>query len=355
MNKITYAFITFALLAACSGNSGKTDTQQSNVKYETYHNLRYDYIVEYPDFLIPQGEATNQDGQKFLSEDQEIQLLVYCGYKLDFSIDGDFLPIDKAFEEDLNLKEGIFNKKLEDNHYIIESKMGDRLYTDYTLLNDGNYCNIRFEYPENDKDKMKGIIEYVINSFSVEVPDVNIAEQEGNVSAGGLEDMFPAFIEGFLNDCYWGKNFSSLLKSNDKKLATYIDSKMDVRRYHAPGTVTKLATRAENFGFTEYDDYELKPTHNGEIIFEYINDGGSPEDLFYTNSNIVYYVEMLKVPELLVNMETFETKPVKIAYPDAEIMAVYLPDRYLNPRGFYFINTPDGWKLAFVDDSFGGA
>ncbi|KAF5043133.1 hypothetical protein DSECCO2_505470 [anaerobic digester metagenome] len=202
---------------------------------------------------------------------------------------------------------------------------------------------------------MEGVIEHVINSFRLEVLDYDANAQNGNASSGEPEDKFPAFIEGFLNDCYWGKNFSSLLKNNDKTLATYIDSKMDIRRYHAPGTVTKLATRAENFGFTEYDDYKLKPTHDGEVILEYINDGGSPEELIYTNSNVVYYVAIEKVPELLVNMETFETKPVKLAYPNAEIMAVYLPDRYLNPRGFYFIYTPDGWKLAFVDDSFGGA
>ena len=228
------------------------------------------------------------------------------------------------------------------------------LHTDYTVFND-RYFTIRFEYPEEENDRMEGVIEHIINSFKLEVLDYNANAQNGNASSGEPEDLFPAFIEGFLNDCYWGKNFSSLLKNNDKTLATYIDSKMDVRRYHAPGTVTKLATRAENFGFTEYDDYDLKPMHDGEIILEYINDGGSPEDLIYTNSNVVYYVAIEKVPELLVNMETFETKPVKTAYPNAKLMAVYLPDRYLNPRGFYFINTPNGWKLAFVDDSFGGA
>ena len=349
-----YLFPILLLFAACNGNSGKTDNQQSNVKYETYHNDRYDYTVEYPDFLIPQGEADSGDGQKFLSGDQKIQMLVYYAFKDDFNTDGEPLPVDKAYEEDLNFITGVISKKLEDNHYIIKYKVDNVLHTNYTVFDD-RYFTIRFEYPEEENDRMERVIEHVINSFKVEVLDYDASKHEGNATAGGAEDMFPAFIEGFLNDCYWGKNFSSLLRSNDKTLATYIGPKMDVRRYHAPGTVTKLATRAENFGFTQYDDYELKPVHDGEVILEYINDGGSPEDLIYTNSNIVYYVEMLKVPELLVNMETFETKPVKIAYKDAEIMAVYMPDRYLNPRGFYFINTPTGWKLAFVDDSFGGA
>ena len=76
MNKMKYLFIALVLLTACSGNPGKKDTQQNKVSYETYHNNRYDYTVEYPDFLIPQGEADSGDGQKFISEDKDIQLIV---------------------------------------------------------------------------------------------------------------------------------------------------------------------------------------------------------------------------------------------------------------------------------------
>ena len=350
-----YLFIALTLLTACGGNTGKADKQKSTVTYETYHNDRYDYTVEYPDFLTPQDEADAGDGQKFFSEDQKIQMLVYYQFKNDFNADGENLPIDQAYEEDLKFKEGVISKKLEKDRYTIESKVGNIMHTHYVLVGDDMFFNIRFQYPEKEKNRMEGVVENVISGFKLEVLDLNAAAQDGNSSAVGALEMFPAFLEGFLNDCYWGKNFSSLLQSGDKTLAAYIDPKMGVRRYHAPGTVTKLATRAENFGFTEYDDFELKPVHDGEVMLEYINDGGSPEDLVYTNSNIVYYVEMQKVPDLLINMETFETKPVKIAYPDAEIMAVYLPDRYLNPRGFYFFNTPNGWKLAFLDDSYGGA
>ena len=356
---LTFSILFLVLLSACSGKSSKANTQQSNVKYEFYHNNRYDYTVEYPDFLIPQGEAGNQDGQKFFSEDQKIQLLVYCGYKLDLNSDGEFLSIDKAYEEDLTFKEEVLNKKLEDKYYIIEYKMESMFHTDYVLLDNDMYYNIRFEYPEEEKNRMEGIVKYVINSLKMEVVDFNATDQEGNVSAGGVVDMFPAFVESFLKDCYWGKNFNSLLRNNDKTLVTYIDSKMDVRRYHAPGTVTKLATRAENFGFTEYDDFMFKPSPTGNLIYEYVNDDdneeSSPCELYYNELNdetyIIYYRKIKNVPDVVVNSETFEVRPVKSAYPEAEICAVYLPDAYNNPRGFYFFNTPDGWKLVFVDDS----
>ena len=359
MKKLSYLLLFLVFLAACNGSKGKTDTQQNNVKYKTYHNDRYDYTLEYPDFLIPQGEATNQDGQKFFSEDQKTQLLVYREHKLDFNSDGEILPIGKAYEEDLKLKEGIFNKKIEDRHYIIEYKADSLLHTDYATLNGDSYFNIRFKYPEKEKEMMKSVIEYVISSFKMEVTDAKGSEPEGKASAGGEEDKFLPFIEGFLRDCYWGKNFNSLLRNNDKTLATYLDPKMDVRRYYAPGTVTKLGTRAEDFGFSLEDDFMTRPRATSDLIFEYVNDNGSPCELIYSDINseiyLIYYVQVQNVPDVVVNMETFEIKPVKIYYPKAEVMAVYLPDKYGNPRGFYFINAPDGWKLAFVDDALCGA
>lgn len=46
--------------------------------YRTYHNARFDYSISYPvKVLIPQGEAANGDGQKFLSKDGHTEMLVY--------------------------------------------------------------------------------------------------------------------------------------------------------------------------------------------------------------------------------------------------------------------------------------
>ena len=356
MRKTIYLFFALALLVACGGNTGKADTQQSTVKYETYHNDRYDYTVEYPDFLIPQGEAYAGDGQKFFSENEKIQMLVYYQFKDDFNADGENLPIDKAYEEDLTYKEGVISKKLEKDHYTIESKVDNIMHTHYVLFHD-NYFNIYFEYPESEKDRMKSVIVHIIKSFSVDVSSFNTRSQDGNTSAGGLEDMFPAFLEGFLKDCYWGKNINNLLLKNDKTLANYIDSKMDVRRYYAPGTITRLGARDEDFGLSQEDDFMTRPRATGDLIFEYVNDNdnSTPCELIYSNINVIYYRRIKSVPDVVVDNETFETRPVKIAYPEAQIMAVYLPNAYNNPRGFYFFNTLDGWKLAFVDDSLCGA
>lgn len=338
-------FIGIALLSACDA---------STVEYETYFNKMNDYTVEYPSHLIPQGEATNQDGQKFLSEDGKTELLVYIDYKNNYLEGGDLYSIQEAYEQELKSKEGVFNKKLGDAHYIIEYKHDDIVYTVYAALHDDNYYNFRFEYPEENKKAMSAIINHVIESLRIGVQEGTLWP-DGNGSVGEAETVFTAFLEGFLNDSYWGKNFNILLRNKDKALAKHIDPKMDVRRYYAPGTVAKLGSRAENFGFAPEDDFVSQPTIDGEAVFALIANDADQCSLDFSNSNTVYYQWLSEVPDVVVNMETFATKPVSLAYPYAQLMAVYLPNPYGNPRGFYFINTPEGWKLAFVDDAQCGA
>lgn len=339
--RLFFFLVVLVLFTACGG---------SKVKYKTYHNQFYNYTVEYPDFLIPQGETANQDGQKFISEDQKVQLLVYRDYKNDYLTGGELYSIGEAYNEELKITEGVFYKKLEAKSYLIEYQTDDVLYAVYALISDDNYFNIRFEYLEKEKDMMKSVIDYVIHSFKVEVLDENAVASTEKTSAGSSADMFPAFLGGFLNDCYWGKNFNSLLRNKDKVLATYIDSKMDVRRYFAPGTIAQLGKRAEDFGFSSEDDFVSKAKFRKEVIFKFIAEDLGPCGLDF-GDNKVYYQWIEKVPDEVFHTETFETKPVKIVYPNAKIMAVYIPNAYGNPRGFYFVDTPDGWKLAFVDDT----
>lgn len=339
-------FMIIALLTACDASA---------VQYETYFNRMNDYTVEYPDYLVAQGETTNQDGQKFISEDGKTQLFVYIDYKNDDLEGGVLYTINEAYEQELELKEGVYNKKSGDAYYIIEYKKDDFLHTVYAVIQDGYYYNIRFEYPEKDQKMMTDIISHVIESLRVKVSEGSAIWHDDNASASGAENIFPAFLEGFLNDNYWGKNFNTLLRNKDKVLATYIDPKMDVRRYYAPGTVAMLASRAEDFGFAREDDFVSQPTIEDEEVFERIASDADPCSLDFQSNNKIYYQWLNGVPDAVVNMETFATKPVNIAYPDAQIMAVYLPNAYGNPRGFYFINTPEGWKLAFVDDSQCGA
>ncbi|MBC3915950.1 hypothetical protein H8L32_00500 [Undibacterium sp. CY18W] len=60
-------------LLACLSFSARADTV-----YKTYVNQRYGFAIDYPDYLQPQGEAANGDGQVFLSPKRDAELRVYA-------------------------------------------------------------------------------------------------------------------------------------------------------------------------------------------------------------------------------------------------------------------------------------
>lgn len=97
---------------------------------------------------------------------------------------------------------------------------------------------------------------------------------------------------------------------------------MDVRRYYALGTVSKLGARAEDFGFAPEDDSVSKPTIDGEAIFELIASDADQCSLDFQSNNKVYYQWLSGVPDVVVNMEIFATKPMKLAYPYAQFICI---------------------------------
>lgn len=338
--------LVLALFMACSASS---------VHYETYHNERYGYWVDYPDFLLPQGEASSQDGQRFISADEQIQLLVYYEYKNDFAADGGHLPLHAAYEADLQGIEAVISNTLAENHYRLEYQVGQRMHADYVLLDGYRYFNIRFEYPATEQARLQTVIAHVFSSFRLDAPALVDTQQADTAWSGETTHSFPAFLTGFLQENYWGRNINSLLRSNDAGLAAYLDPEMDVRRYYAPGTVAKLASRAEDFAFAQEDDFTHRPVLQGELVLERLSDTQNPCELDFNPANKIYYQKLTAVPDVVVNSETLATAAVPLTDASAELMAVFLPDAYSNPRGFYFVLTPTGWKLALVDDALCGA
>lgn len=333
--------LTVALiLIGCNNPSGKTNAQDKpeNVNYESYYNQLNDYQIDYPDFLIPQGESSNQDGQKFISADGARQMWVYIDHKMNVKT-GDTPSIKDAFIDDQQGKK-VIEKQLFDNYYTLKWAEKDMLHTSYTIFEYDSYFTILFIYPKSNEKQFQPIITRVTESFSLGVGE------EG-------EDPFVQFLYDFLNDCYWDKNFNTLLYNNDKVLAKYIDPKMDVIRYYNPGAIAELYRRTDNFGFDEYTDLSFAPMVAGALNITHISDDQSPCELNFSDEDgtILFYQSAENLPDEIINTESFELRPIKLPYNNVDIKRVYLPDMYGNPIGFYFINTPAGWKLAAVDDS----
>lgn len=345
MNVKLFLIVSVFVLLGCNSQSGKTSAQDCKVNYESYYNERYDYGVDYPDFLIPQGEAESEDGQTFTSEDNKEKMIVYRTFK---AITGDNPTIESAFEEDLEFSENVTEKQLFDNYYFVKGKKDENtLYKQYTILANDDYFVIYFEYSIDDEELFECVSQQVSESF-------HVGMGEGEIHAVSAE--FTTFIQEFVDNCYLNVNFNTLLRNKDSRLSKYIDSKMDIRRYYNPGSIAYLYTRADNFGFDEYTDFSTKISANGEFALYPLENSLAPCDIdFSDNNKQLYYASVESVPEVVVNTETFEMAPVEVPYPEASIIVVYLPNYFkgnpTSPRAFYFVETPSGWKLAFVDDS----
>lgn len=333
----TVLFATILIWIGCNNQSTKTNAQVNNVNYESYYNTRYDFGVDYPDFLIPKGESDSEDGQEFISEDKLVKMLAYREFK---AITGENPTLKEAFNDDLKDK-NITKKELSESSYLIVGKLDkQKMFRKYTIFANDDFYVLYFEYPENQDKKIEVIAEQVSNSFNVGM-------------ANSDENEFVMLLGNFLNNCYFNVNFNKLLRDKSSKLEPFLDSKMDVRRYYNPGSVAYLYSRDKKFGFDEYSDFTSTPSHGGRLAFSKVFEDLSPCEIdFEADKGTVYYYQVDELPDEITNSETLETRKVTTPYPNAPIMLVLMPNEHYNPRGFYFVQTPNGWKLAFVDDSF---
>lgn len=166
------------------------------------------------------------------------------------------------------------------------------------------------------------------------------------------EDEFLVVLDSFLHDCWWDKNFNSLLLNEDEHLQEYLDEKYDVQRLYSPGTVNFLGSREKNFGFDAYCDLRYQPEFNSNFQFKSIQEEDSMHLCEWDDETIVYYEIASKLPQVVKDLDTLETEMVSNPYGNAQVNAVYLISRNAEPKILYFVMTPEfGWKLLYIDDS----
>jgi len=330
------AFIAFA----CK-NSAQPETQEQQKKEEikfewaSYENSRFDFSVSYPDFLIPQGESGNGDGQRFISEDEKFQFWAYVDFKMNATFD-DAPSFDEAYEQDVNQENVEYNEKRQDNYYVSGHIDKNTLFSKYTYFRNMNYYVLYFQFPDAEARFFSPIVDTIVASFDCD---------------GGENHDVENFINGFLKDCWIGKNFDALLRDNSAILNKYIDKDLGIARLHAPGTIPRFAKRNENFGYDNYTDFET--TFNGKYTLTMCKENYDLPcnfDFEDKNGKIVCYDFVSDLPSL-VDPETFEISSLTPMYPSSKIMLVYLPNKYNSPRAFYFILVNKNWKLIIVDDT----
>lgn len=323
----------FLFFFSCGNYSNKTTTEDEKIMFSSYYNERFEFGLDYPDFLIPQGESDNGDGQKFISDDGLIQMWAYIDYKMNKTFDG--VPsVDEAYEADKNMDNVI--KSLEEyNYYYIYGKIDDKtLFAKYTFFHNLNYLVLYFQYPISEDSNMESLIKTVVESFYFnEHSDYNVM----------------SYIRKFIDACWIDKNFNLILKNDSEVLESFVDSDLGLCRLYSPGAIPRLATKKDNYGFDEYTDFTSKFTKK-YYVHEYDPSIPLCELDFGEDFTLVYYQFVNELPNL-VDPETFEISSLNKNYPKADFMVLYLPDKYENPRALYFIFIHNKWKLIIIDDT----
>lgn len=93
----------------------------SAVDYDTYCNERYDFCVEYPKELIPQGQSQNGDGQEFKSEDNLVRLLTFGTL-----YDSEYNTLESNYQRELKeVGRDIEYKVRKDDFYVVSGRFTD--------------------------------------------------------------------------------------------------------------------------------------------------------------------------------------------------------------------------------------
>jgi hypothetical protein len=118
--------------------------------WQPYLNARFGYSICYPaDLLVPQGEAENGDGQKFLSKDSRAQMLVYgSNNALNQTVASSYSDELKA-----EAKAGfnITYKLLKPDYFVLSGSGSGKIFYERVVLVGDVFKTFRMEYPEDTK------------------------------------------------------------------------------------------------------------------------------------------------------------------------------------------------------------
>ncbi|MBF0527809.1 MAG: hypothetical protein HQK55_00785 [Deltaproteobacteria bacterium] len=164
---MTTTYVTLCLLLAGLGISFPTMARaqgaSGGINYAIYNNPRFVYSIAYPEeILIPQGEADNGDGQKFLSKDGKVVMLVYGQFNVFNQTLKD--AFSKALKEETPGGKVTY-KVLKGNWFVVSGKVSNRVFYQKTMLADDTFKTFRIEYPEDQKGVFDKITEEIVKSF----------------------------------------------------------------------------------------------------------------------------------------------------------------------------------------------
>lgn len=137
---------------------------QKTANYDTYCNPRFEYCVSYPvDVLIPQAIAANGDGRKFVSKDNEVEMLVYGTENgLDQTLAGLYAEESKSIPSE---SRAITYKLKKNNWFVVSGIKSGRVFYRKTIFRNDQFLTFSIEYPPEQRIRFDSITAKIAASF----------------------------------------------------------------------------------------------------------------------------------------------------------------------------------------------
>lgn len=157
---ITIFCVLMFLSGVAAADSGK------KVTYQRYANVRFGYGISYPEgILIPQGEADNSDGQRFVSRDGDLEMLVWgSNNALDETLKSKYQEDIKEKTKEQPDKRVTF-RQLKGNTYVVSGYLREKIFYQKTMFADDAFMTFLLTYPAGKKQDYDPVVSEISRSF----------------------------------------------------------------------------------------------------------------------------------------------------------------------------------------------
>jgi hypothetical protein len=152
--------ILLILATPLSGEAGRGPA------YKQYVNARFNYVISYPaGLLVPQGEADNGDGQRFLSRDGSAEMLVWgSNNALNETLRSSFGKESRERTRE-HPDRVVTYKRLKGNAYVVSGYQDGKVFYRKTMLADDVFISFYLSYPVDRKGEFDPVTAEISSSF----------------------------------------------------------------------------------------------------------------------------------------------------------------------------------------------
>ena len=131
--------------------------------YQTYHNQRFGYRIDYPADLRPQPEPANGDGRRFVSADGQTVLTAYAGYEV--LVGGLAEHRQSARQGWQQLKATITLDQPTRTGFVLSGWVRGRIFYQRTVLRQHVLTSFIWEYPPARQAALEAVIEHTMRTW----------------------------------------------------------------------------------------------------------------------------------------------------------------------------------------------